>query len=406
MLGTVTQLFRKFFVFSIAPLFYNLGILLGVFVFYPLLGLPGLALGVVTGALLHLFIQFPTFQTSGFSLRIARTLNFKHAFTVFEISLPRTIGLSLSSFSIIVLIAIASTLPAGSISIFNFSFNLQSVPLGVIGISYAVALFPILVQAKNNADMARFRQTLERTISQVVFWSLPIMFLFLILRAQIVRVVLGSGAFSWDDTRLVAAALGLFALSLLAQNLINILIRAYYASGNTTKPLWINSCAAIVTIFSAVLFLHVFNHYAFARYFFESLFRVDGIPGTAILMLPLAFVVGSYVNFVLLWLSVKKDILAGSDFSFTKSLFQSFAASFFIGFVAYHALGLFALIFSNTTFIGVFLQGFFAGILGIAAGIFMLWLMKNKEFFSLVDIIHQKFWKTKIIPTDTPEVHA
>ena len=56
---------------------------------------------------------------------------------------------------------------------------------------------------------------------------------------------LGSGAFSWSDTRLVAAALALFAISIVAQGLILLFVRAYYAAGKTRRPLMVNLFSSI-----------------------------------------------------------------------------------------------------------------------------------------------------------------
>ena len=65
--GAVTQLFRKFFIYSISPVFYNVGIIIGILFFYPIFGITGLAFGVVLGALLHFAIQIFAVRGSGFT---------------------------------------------------------------------------------------------------------------------------------------------------------------------------------------------------------------------------------------------------------------------------------------------------------------------------------------------------
>ena len=55
--GTVTQLFRKFFIYSLSPIFYNFGIIIGVIFLYPIFGIYGLAIGVAFGALMHFGVQ-------------------------------------------------------------------------------------------------------------------------------------------------------------------------------------------------------------------------------------------------------------------------------------------------------------------------------------------------------------
>ena len=275
--GSVTQMFKKFFVFALSPLFYNLGIILGVVVFYPIFGLPGLAYGVVLGALMHLFIQFPVLAKQGFLPKISLSISWKDVKGMVMLSLPRTIGLSLSTLSLIAIVAIASLIGTGSISIFQFSLNLQNVPLGIIGISYSVAAFPTLARFFSSDRIKDFVEYIAVAARQIIFWSLPVMFLFIVLRAQIVRVILGTGNFSWDDTRLVAASLALFAISVTAQSLILLFTRGYYAAGNTKRPLFINLFSTAVTIVCAFWFVDLFRTTPGVQYFFESLLRIENI---------------------------------------------------------------------------------------------------------------------------------
>ena len=96
---------------------------------------------------------------------------------------------------------------AGSVAIFQFALNLQSVPLAIIGMSYSVAAFPVLADLFAKKEQTAFNHHVLTAFRHIIFWSLPIIALVIVLRAQIVRVVLGSGAFDWADTRLTAAVL-------------------------------------------------------------------------------------------------------------------------------------------------------------------------------------------------------
>ena len=222
------------------------------------------------------------------------------------------------------------------------------------------------------------------------------MFLFIILRAQIVRVILGTGAFTWDDTRLTAAALALFAISIVAQGLILLFVRGYYAAGRTKRPLLINLFSAILMVSLAYGLLQLFNNVPFVQYFIESLLRVENIPGTAILMLPLAFSLAAITNFFLLWRAFRKDFLKAVKIPLLQKTFlQSLGSSFFIGFVAYQFLVIFGNIFDLNTFWGIFLQGVLSGIIGIIAGIALLKLMKNEQLEEIQETLKSKFWKVK-----------
>ncbi len=394
--GTVTQLFRKFLIYSLSPILYNLGIILGVVVLYPALGIEGVAMGVALGALMHFLVQVFASMNSGFIPRFSFNVNFNEIRKSVSTSLPRTLGLALNNIALISIIALASYLKPGSISIFNLSLNLQSVPLNIIGISYAVAAFPTLAKSFALGNTDDFKNYLKSSARAIVFWSIPITFLFIVLRAQIVRTILGSPSFSWDDTRLVAASLAIFSVSILAQGMIALIARAYYAKGDTKRPLLINLVSAVAIIVFAFVFSYAFQHMLVFRYFIESLLKVSDIEGTAVLMLPLAYSCGTILNFILCWYFVRKDIMKGESF-ITKTFFQSLGASFFLGLVSYLSLNALSPIFGTTTFWGVFLQGLISGILGIIAGVAVLRLLKNEELKELSKTLHTKFWKAKVL---------
>jgi len=401
--GTVTQLFHKFFIYSLSPIFYNFGIIIGVAFLYPIFGIYGLAIGVALGALMHFGIQAFASHSCGFTPRFSSRINFQDIKKVALTSLPRTMGLAFNNIALICIIALASFLKSGSISVFNFAFNLQSVPLNIIGISYAVAAFPTLAKSFSNGKTEEFKKHLKGAARAIVFWSLPVIFLFIVVRAQIVRVILGSGSFSWDNTRLVAACLAIFALSILAQGMITLLSRSYYATGDTKRPLIVNFLCSVLIILLSYLLIHLFENWMFFRYFIESLLKVTDIPGTEILMLPLAYSIGTILNFILHWIFVKRDFMPDESF-ITKTFFQSLGASFFLGAVAYLFLNILSPIFGTTTFLGVFFQGFISGIMGIIAAVFVLYMLKNEELKDLTQTLHTKFWKAKIIAPSQEEL--
>jgi putative peptidoglycan lipid II flippase len=395
--SSVTQMFRRFMVYALSPVLYNAGILYGVLVLYPKFGLQGIAWGVVGGALLHGLIQVPVLIKHKFMPHLTLRIMWQDMKDLVMLSLPRTLGLATTNISMLVLIGFASLIGAGSISVFQFSYNLQNVPLVLIGLSYSVAAFPTLSRLYADKKIDQYAAEIGRAAKQIIFWSIPVVFLFIVLRAQIVRVILGSGMFSWTDTRLTAAALALFALSVVAQGLILLMVRGYYAAGRTWRPLLINITTTGVTIVLAYILLRVFEKYEYVRYVIESVLRVEYIENTAMLMLPLAFSIGLIINFIWLWQVFKKDFQKVATRSLSKSFFQSFAASFMMGFVAYEMLIVFGNMFDINTFWGIFLQGFLAGITGIVVLVIILKLMKNQQLEELSRAVKSKFWKSAVI---------
>src|SRR5690606_26120339 len=117
---------------------------------------------------------------------------------------------------------------------------------------------------------------------QILFWVMPASVLFIVLRAHIVRVIFGAGEFDWTDTRLTAAVLALFAVSLVLQSLILLFIRGFYAQGKTSKPLGVMIISGIVIVVSSYLLVNLFQANQFFRDFIESLLKIEGLPGTEV----------------------------------------------------------------------------------------------------------------------------
>ena len=393
--ATITQAYKKFFVYALAPVFYNLGIILGIIFLFPRFGIVGLGYGVVIGALLHGLIQLPVIINHGLVPRLTSSIDWKHITQVVKHSLPRTITLSMSKIVFLIFVAIASTLVEGSISVFNLSYNLQSVPLAIIGVSYSVAAFPILVDFYNNQKHEKFMAHVMGPIRQIIFWSLPIIALFVILRAQIVRVILGTGNFDWADTRLTAAALALFIISVVAQSIVLLLIRAYYAAGKTWKPLWITVVSSVITVVFGYVFITAYNSLPLLKSFFEGFLRISSVQGSSVIMLPLAYSIGMFINVGLLWRSFKKDFDYSGHYGFSRSFVESLVASMLIGGVTYFGLQVSDPYFSQETVLGVFGHGAISGIVGIIVGASFLIIIKNQETMVFIASIRKKFWKTK-----------
>jgi putative peptidoglycan lipid II flippase len=271
------------------------------------------------------------------------------------------------------------------------------VPVGIIGISYSVAAFPTLVRSFSIKDMSNFISHITQAARQIIFWSFPIITLLIVLRAQIVRVILGSNTFTWFDTRLTAAAVALFVISLASQSLVLLFVRGYYAAGNTKKPVMINVFSSIIVIILAYLFVYLFRTCPNVLSQLEILLRVKDVPGTIMLALPLAYALGSVLNFFLIWILFKREFLRGASSELWPTFIESGTGAIVMGVVAYLSLSVFDNIFNLTTFWGIFLQGFVSGIIGIIAGVIVLLLIKNKELLSLIGTLSHKFKRGRIL---------
>ena len=387
-LASLTQFRSRFILYALSPLLYNFGIITGIVFLYPYFGLSGLGFGVVIGALLHFLIQVPHFlseRTRESGRRISPPLR-----EILTLSLPRTLALAAGQVTLLVLVALASSLDAGAISAFTFSMNLSAVPLAVIGMSYSVAAFPTLSRLLGEGERDLFFTHIMVALRHILFWSIPAIVLIVVLRAQIVRVILGSGAFDWDATRLTAAALAILVISLLAQSITYLLARGYYAAGKTKRPLLLALLSVCVSIISALVLLKFFTSYPAFSYFVESLLRVEEARGTSVLMLAVGYTLGAVCSsiFGLLFFSLDFGTSLRSLFS---TATRSFSASIIGGFCAYLALTLMGEIVDIDTFIGIFSQGLVGGMAGLSGVTLILYVLRSPELLEVFDALHRRF---------------
>lgn len=397
----ITQSFRRFFAYALSPVFYNLGIMFGIIFLFPLFGTPGLAYGVVLGTFFHMIVQVPSLTDIRFNLRF-KNISFAEIKNVIANSIPRTVGLAINQISAMVFTAIASILSVGSIAVFNLSQNLGYLPTTIIGLSYSVAAFPSLASFSLKKERSEFEEHFFSAFRYIIFWTVPFSALLLILRAQIVRVILGSGAFSWQDTRLTAASLFLLSLSIVFQSLFLLLVRAFYAEGEIKKPLFINIVSAIFGVLAMLLFSKMLSSDGVFSTIFSSLLDISDIADTRVLALPLGILFGAIFNlFLLLW-AFKKVFGWFPVNKSQKSILEVIVASLLGAVAAYAGLNIFSLVFNLQTFIGIFLQGLFSGIMGIFAICAVLYFVKNKEFFEVRESFKSIIWRDRV-PVPEPE---
>lgn len=378
--GGVLQSMKRFIVYSLAPIFYNLGIILGALFFVPIYGLEGLAYGVVLGALMHLMIQMPWTVVLGFRYRPIFKPFDKDFREVVRLMVPRFLSLSVSQINLVVITILASGLAAGSLTIFNLSNNLQNVPLGLFAISFAIAAFPTLCDLARLEDKKSFVSSLSNTVRQILFFIIPVTVLFIILRAQIVRVALGAGEFDWSATISTADILAIFSLSLFAQSLIPLLNRSFFALKNSATPFVTGLISEGLMIFLAIQLSQPFTVMGVSYDL--------GVKGLA-----LAFTISSVLNFLLLWVMLRIKIGSLMESKILVSIGKISLASVAMGVVVQFMKYGVEPYFGTETFVGVFLQGAISGLVGIAVFIVVGLFINMEELNTFITSIKRRMFK-------------
>ncbi|HBR71355.1 MAG TPA: murein biosynthesis integral membrane protein MurJ, partial [Candidatus Moranbacteria bacterium] len=383
--GGVLVSMKKFLIYALAPIMYNLGIIFGAIFLVDFMGPIGLAWGVVLGASLHMLIQYPAVRFSGFRFRLmpGKSLKNQDVLKVLHLMVPRMLGVAVNQINFLVITIFASTLATGSLAIFNFANNIQSTPLGLFGISFAIAVFPALSAFYAKNEKEKFSKAFSKTFRQVLFFVIPISVLIYALRAQIVRVVLGAGNFDWEDTTLTFQTLGILIASLFAQSLIPLLARSFYAIQNTKTPFYVALFSEMVNIVLVFLLIGKFE----------------------ILGLAIAFSVSSIVNMSLLFYFLKKEMEDLGEKEIIKSAGKVLVASF--GAVVAVQIGKNVVGSKGEldTFVAILNQLVVAGGLGVAVFSLISYALGIEEFFSVMRSVSRKLFKVKKqIQEDTGDV--
>lgn len=374
-LGGILQSFKRFFVYSLAPIFYNLGIIVGALYFTNWWGLYGLAWGVVLGAFFHMAIQIPLVVQLGFRYQFKIIWRDLNTIKIGRMMIPRTLSLAISQINLVVITVIASGLSSGSLSIFNLANNLQSFPIGIFGISFAIAAFPSL--SAHAFDTDKLTASFSQTFRQILFFIVPATVLIIALRAQIIRVVLGTGNFDWQDTILTMNTLGFFALSLFAQATMPLLIRVFYARHNSATPFYLGLFTVALNI-------------GLSFWFAPSM----GVAGLA-----LAFSIANILNFILLWLWLSVSVGNLDISNILISVLKFTASAIAAGGAAQIMKTLIWPFIDMTTFSGVFVQLIAAASVGTLVYALFCYLLKSEELFSFLASLQNR-WPFKKVKID------
>jgi len=383
-MGGILQATKRFLAFSFAPVLYNVGIIIGILALAPRMGMAGVAWGVALGAVLHFLVQALVAVPMGFKRLRWPTFTDPGVLKILKLMVPRVAGLAASQINLVILLVFASSLESGSVSVFNLANNLQYVPIGLIGISFAVAAFPAFSQLAAVNDTQGLRSAFLATTRKILFLILPATALMLLLRIQIIRLILGAGAFDWSATIRTADVLAIFTFALVTQSMIPLMARVFYALQDTKTPFFISIFALVINTLLA-----------------WWLRGPLGIAGLAV-----AFSVDSYLQCGMLWYFLRRRYghLDGKvlSISLSKTILAS-VALFGFGWLARQFVGT---VFPLRTFWQVGLQAGAATVVGIAAFCILAKLLRVQEFAEFMAAMKSKLLRTAKVTEGAEEARG
>jgi putative peptidoglycan lipid II flippase len=236
---------QHFFLPALAPMLYNVAIILGAVVLSRVWGIEGLAIGVVAGAALHLLVQIPGLIRAG--MRYQALFDLKDAATreVGRLMAPRIVGLAAMQLNLFVTIFFASKIGSGAIANMTYAFTIAQLPLALFAMSLSTAVFPRLANQVADGDLEGLRDSVSRVLRLIMFFTVPAAIGLALLREPVTVLLLQGGAFTSADAAVTAAALGWYCLGIVPQAGVEIHSRGFYAMGDTRTPVILTVVAVV-----------------------------------------------------------------------------------------------------------------------------------------------------------------
>lgn len=311
--STVLNYFNRFLVYSIAPVLYALSVVLGIVFLSSTFGIYAPAIGVVVGSFLHCFIQL--YVSLKFGYRYKFVLDFKAIKDFFKLLFPRTISAAVNQINLTIITIIAGTIAVGAITYFNLANNLRYLPIGLIGISFATAVFPSLSRSITNKNVTEFCANLRRVLQEILYFMLPVSILTFIMRDLVVNIVYGAGQFSGEAITVTSACLGIFALSLVFQCLEPTILRAFFSLKDSKTPAIISVIFLFVNLFLSLGAVYLLQTNEGLNAIMLNLFNLTNPDHALLLGLVLAYNISLILDFLLLFIFLRKKI---KDFEIKK----------------------------------------------------------------------------------------
>ena len=233
---------------AVAPIIYNVGIILGALLLSPSIGIYGLAAGVIIGAAGHAAIQFGWLLRNGLAIRPTLSLRVEGLREVTRLVGPRLAGQFVGQSNLIVMTNFASRAGDGAISSLSYGQHLVMLPHGILALSLSTVIFPRMARQFGLGDLGGVRQTLLRALRPLIFLTIPAAVVLFTLRESIVQMVLQYGSFTAESTGMVVDTVAWFSLGLLARSMIEPLTRTFYAMHDTRTPLLVSTVAVGLNI--------------------------------------------------------------------------------------------------------------------------------------------------------------
>ena len=256
-LGAYMNAKERYTSYSIAMLFYNVGIIVGILLLNKKIGIDAAAWGTVLGSFLWFIIQLFGAVLSGFRYKFTLPQFDKEFFSLIFLAVPRVIALGGEQFVKFFITGYASFLCAGALTIYSYAENFSMVPYGMIAVSLSTTAFPIFSKSFAVGEYDKMLESLFDKLKVLLFLILPICSLMIVLRLEMIDILLGYKSFTKQDTLLTGSTFFAYMLGIPFYSITIVVAKYFYAQKRTFMPMIISLLMCFTTIASSYLLIRV-----------------------------------------------------------------------------------------------------------------------------------------------------
>jgi putative peptidoglycan lipid II flippase len=368
LLTSLLQTFRHYLIPAIAGILYNLGIIIGIVTLTPFFGIYGPVYGVILGSLLYLLIQIPIAMSVGFRYKF--TLHFwtPGVKRVLRLMGPRTMAIAGEQLRTTFNLSVSSSISTLSVTVYSFAQQLYLVPVGLFIATMAQATLPVLSTENALKQDDSFIKTLITSLHQVLFMVLPAAAILVVLRIPVVRLAFGASQFTWEATVLTGKTVAMLALGMMAEAVVVLFVRAFYALHDTRTPVKVTLLALAIDVVCSIVSVFVLK-----------------LP---VWVLGLSSTIGGYISAILLFHLLNRRMKGLYSPHFYIPFLRMAVAAFVMAICLYVPIKLLdQLVFDTTRTVNLMILTGIAATCGVVMYLFLTWVFRVREAFMILHYV-------------------
>ena len=337
-IASIQQAVGRFMFCALAPMLYNVGIIIGTVWFTGGVnlfgwqifdgGIMGVALGVVLGSFLQLIVSAVGLAGLGFDYNFKIYWRNKGFRKVLSLLPARSVDQGMDYVVSLVEVNLASRLVDGTVRAYQQALTLHMMPINLIGVAISNAAFPQLTEHLGEGRNDLFQKDL-RSLLRIVFWmALPMSMVIFFTRGYVVHFIRNTG------DPLIAGILGCLVVAILFRTIYHMAARAFYARQDTKTPLYISIFSITLNIILAIVLSMVLKMGAYGLAWAQSTVAV--------------------LEVVVLLAVMNRQMPKLFDMTFVRAIFKMIIAGTITGVVCYIAVLIMPFRYHDDSFFSAF----------------------------------------------------